>query len=227
MIIFNYIPDPLIEGDIENVYFPSEDTYLLIDYFKKNINDSFFDGIDVNKIDNILDLGTGTGIIAIFLQYIKSRSKTFNPRIFASDILDEAIVCAKNNEVLNNFQNEIVFLQSDLFKAFPNYLKSSINIIIFNPPYLPSSALINENKNKKKIDFSWDGGIRGYETIIDFFKEVRDFLNVNHYIYYISSNRIDLNELDKCIHDFGFKNEKISRRHLFFEDIFLNRARIL
>jgi HemK-related putative methylase len=221
------MPDPLIECDIENVYFPSDDTYLLIDYFKKNINDNFFDGIDVNNIENILDLGTGTGIIAIFLQYIKSRSKTFNPRIFASDILDEAIVCAKKNEALNNFHNQIVFLQSDLFKAFPNYLKSSINIIIFNPPYLPSSALINENKNKMKIDHSWDGGIEGYEILIEFIKEAKSFLNLQrvHYIYYISSSRTNLDELYKIILELGFTNEIIARKHIFFEDIILNRIK--
>ncbi len=138
-------------------------------------------------------------------------------------------MCAKKNEILNNFNNEIVFLQSDLFKNFPEYLKSSFNIIIFNPPYLPSSSLVNENKNEKKIDHSWNGGIKGYEIIIDFIKEARIFLNFKkaHYIYFISSNRTNLDELNKQINELGFENEIVEKKHIFFEDILLNRIKVI
>ena len=219
-----FIPDPLIECDFKNVYYPLEDTFLLIDYFKEKIDDNYFDGINVSEIEYILDMGTGTGIIAIFFQCLKVKNKNFNPKIFASDILEESIVCAKKNEALNNFHNEILFLQSDLFKSFPDSLKSSFNIIVFNPPYLPSSPLITNKKIKKKIDFSWDGGIGGSKLLLDFLKEARDFLSLKaHYIYFLSSSRTNLDELDKYIRDLGFKNEIVGRKHIFFEDIFLNR----
>jgi len=219
-----FISDPLIECDFKNVYYPLEDTFLLIDYFKDKISDNYFDGINVNEIEHILDMGTGSGIIAIYFQCFKVKNKNFNPKIFASDILKDSIVCAKKNEALNNFHNEILFLQSDLFKSFPDSLKSSFNIIVFNPPYLPSSPLITNKKIKKKIDFSWDGGIGGSKLLLDFFKEARDFLSLKaHYIYFLSSSRTNLDELDKYIRDLGFKNEIVGRKHIFFEDIFLNR----
>jgi len=217
----NFISDPLIECDFENVYYPSEDTFLLIDYFKDKISDTYFDGININEIEYILDMGTGTGIIAIFFQYFKLKSKKFNPKIVASDILENSIECAKKNETLNKFHDEILFLQSDLFKSFPDSLKSSFNIIIFNPPYLPSSPLITDNK---KIDHSWDGGLK-FEILIEFIKKVRNYLNVQkpHYIYYISSSRTNLEELNKAMDDLKFKSEIVRRKHIFFEDIFLNR----
>lgn len=225
MIPFNLLPDPLIKCDFENVYFPSDDTYLLIDYFKKNITQELFDGIEIENIEYILDMGTGTGIIAILLQYFKSKIKIFNPKIMASDILDDAIFCAKENELLNNFHSKIIFIQSNLFNSFPEYLKSSFNIIIFNPPYLPSSSLIKENQNKMKIDHSWNGGQKGYEILIKFFQEVKNYLNLQkpHYIYYISSSRTNLENLHKKIKEFGFKNDILKKKHIFFEDLFLNR----
>ena len=221
-----FIPDPLIQCDFENVYYPSDDTFLLIDYFKNKISDKYFDGISINEIEYVLDMGTGTGIFAILFQCFKIKSNNFNPKIIASDILEDSIVCAKKNEALNNFHNEILFLQSDLFKSFPDSLKSSFNIIVFNPPYLPSSRLITDKKNS--IDFSWDGGNGGSKLLLDFFKEARDFLNLKaHYIYFLSSSRTNLDELDKYIRDLGFKNEIVGRKHIFFEDILLNRITCL
>lgn len=207
------------------MYHPSDDSYLLIDYLRRNIDNTFFDGIKLEDIDSILDMGTGTGIIAIFLQHFKSFNSNFNARIFASDILEESIKCAKANEKLNQDSSKIIYLQSDLFLSFPKSLRSTFNIIIFNPPYLPSLPKMKEKLPKKKIDHSWDGGLKGIEIIIDFLKEVKNFLNLNkaHYIYFISSNRCKLDELETQIANLGFKHKKLEKTHIFFEDIILNR----
>ena len=211
------------------MYHPSDDSYLLIDYFGRNIDNTFFDGIRLENIDSILDMGTGTGIIAIFLQHIKSLYSNFKPRIFASDILEESIKCAKTNEKLNQGSSEIIYLHSDLFLSFPKSLRSTFNIIIFNPPYLPSLPIIEENLPKKKIDHSWDGGLKGIETIVAFLKGVKDFINLNkaHYIYFISSNKSKLDELETQIVSLGFKHEKLEKTHVFFEDIILNRLQCI
>jgi len=109
VIFINPLPDPLIECNYESVYFPSDDSFLLLDHFRKSIKQTNFDGIDLKKVENILDMGTGTGIIPIFFQMLKSKSKEFNPRIYASDVLEESIFCAKKNATLNNFTNQITF----------------------------------------------------------------------------------------------------------------------
>ena len=153
----NPFPDPNIDCFFEDVYAPSDDTYLIIDYFKDNINENYFDGLDIKKIKNILDMGTGTGIIALFLQEVKKKILNFSPRIFASDILENAIRCAKLNEIFNNLKKSVTFIHSDLFKKFPVNLKNSFNVIIFNPPYLPSFKFNNKVRAKKNIDTSWDG----------------------------------------------------------------------
>ncbi|MFX1488692.1 MAG: HemK2/MTQ2 family protein methyltransferase [Promethearchaeota archaeon] len=225
MITFTYIPDPLIRCNYEAVYYPSDDSYLIIDHFRNNIDDNYFDGIQLENIEKILDLGTGTGIIAIFLQMIKSQNHKFNPQIFASDILEESIKCAKNNEQLNNKNGQIQFLLSDLFKSFPENLKSTFNIIIFNPPYLPSSEISNVKKVKEKKDLGWDGGLLGFELIIRFLHDAKYFLNLEkeHYVYFISSSRTPLDALNKEIRDLGYYYEVLVRKHFFFEDIILNR----
>ena len=224
VINFTHIPDPLIKCDFENVYSPSDDSFLLIDYFKKKVSKTHFDGLNLSEIRNILDLGTGTGIIAIFLQLIKNQNPNFKANIVASDILEEAIRCAKENESINNIKNKIKFIQSDLFMDIPEELHSAFNIIIFNPPYLPSSHYVKE-ENKKNIDLSWDGGLKGFEILTDFLKNARPFLNLEegHYIYCISSSGSNLSLLDQQIRILGYKKEIVDRKHIFFEDILLNR----
>jgi release factor glutamine methyltransferase len=219
-------PDPIINCNDKNVYTPSDDTYMLLDYFKSHINSTYFDGIKLSKIRNILDLGTGTGIIAIFFQLIKNRFQNFNPKIYASDILEEAIKCAELNRVKNGIDHEIYFIKSNLFLSFPNYLKGSFNIIIFNPPYLPSSRLI-KREGKKLIDHSWDGGNEGYEILIDFLKCATPYLNLKneHHIYSITSSRTNLKALNREIIKIGYENEIVCQKHIFFEDLHLNRLK--
>jgi len=224
--IIKEIPDPIIINKFKSVYSPSDDSYLIIDYFKEKISNSDFDGLEFNNINNILDMGTGSGIIPIFFLLIKKKYSKFNPKIYASDILEKAIVCSKLNEKINRFENEIIFLQSDLFNSFPQNLKHTFNIIIFNPPYLPSIEIEKVN-NKMPINFSWDGGIKGIEVLKRFINQVIEFIDINgkngSYIYFISSSRADIKELDNLIRDRGFKRRVVKKKHIFFEDILLNR----
>ncbi|MFX1312253.1 MAG: HemK2/MTQ2 family protein methyltransferase [Promethearchaeota archaeon] len=219
------LPDPIINCYKKDVYQPSDDTYLIIDYLKNNINEKYFDGIDIKNIEKILDLGTGTGIIAIFLQLLINILPNFNAEIYASDILKDAIECAKQNAKANNLGEEIKFFESNLFKSFPNSLKHSFDIIIFNPPYLPS---LKENETKEIIDVSWNGGKRGYEITINFLDTAIDFLNINHncYIYFVSSSKADLGKLNDLIKQKNLKQQILHKKHLFFEDILLNRIEL-
>ncbi|MFX0174920.1 MAG: HemK2/MTQ2 family protein methyltransferase [Candidatus Hodarchaeota archaeon] len=225
MSIVKQYHEPIISNCNKNVYTPSDDTYLIIDYFKDNIDEMYFDGIKLENIKKILDLGTGTGIIALFLQMMKQSFSQFNPKIYASDILEDAIRCAKKNEQSNNIRNEIIFIQSDLFESFPISLENCFNIIIFNPPYLPSLEFNNKIRKKFKIDVTWNGGKKGIEVFARFIKQVKKFLVLNKksYIYYVSSDKADLSELNNIIYNEGFSYTILDKKHIFFENIFLNR----
>jgi release factor glutamine methyltransferase len=217
--------DPIIPYTFNGVYPPSDDTYLILDYFKKNVNENFFDELPITTIRKILDMGTGTGIIALFLQEIKKYLSKFTTKIFASDISDAAIRCATLNERSNNYKDNITFIKSNLFRKFPPSLQHSFDIIIFNPPYLPSISRKENNLIRRRSDSNWDGGERGFEVFIEFINQVKDFLNTKQkfYIYYISSSSTDLSQLNDELETRGFQNRILNTSHVFFEDIILNR----
>ncbi len=218
-------PDPLIPYTFESVYPPSDDTYLIIDYFKKKVNVDFFDGLPINTIRNILDMGTGTGIVALFLQEIKKFFSKFTYKIYASDISDAAIRCATLNERSNNYKDNITFIKSNLFRKFPPNLQHSFDVIVFNPPYLPSISYKENEIIRRRNDSNWDGGARGFEVFLEFIRQVKDFLNLDqkYYIYYISSSLEELSQLNNELEIRGFRNTVLNKKHVFFEDIILNR----
>ncbi|MBY9006299.1 MAG: methyltransferase domain-containing protein [Candidatus Lokiarchaeota archaeon] len=218
-----YYRDPKINCESDLIYIPSDDTYLITDFIKEKLNTNSFDDIKLENIKNVLDMGTGSGIIPILLLIIKKENRNFKANIYASDISEVVLKCAKNNELLNGFNSQINFIHSDLFDSFPNSLFSKFDIIFFNPPYLPLLDDSEFPKNEK--DLCWDGGKGGIEIFIRFLNNVKEFLNLTHKgcIYYISSSRADQNTLERINKEKGFINKIIEKKHFFFEDIFLNK----
>ena len=85
---------------------------------------------------NVLEIGTGTGFIPIYLS-------KFDCHCEGTDINEKAIDCAKKNAVKNNVN--VNFYISDLFEN----VSDKFNLIIFNPPLASSkSSFLN-----KKLEF--------------------------------------------------------------------------
>lgn len=80
-------------------------------------------------VSNILDIGTGSGCIAISL-----KKNLPNASVSAIDISTGALETAKQNTVLNKV--EVDFIQDDILNSKLNVEHSKFNIIISNPPYV-------------------------------------------------------------------------------------------
>lgn len=90
---------------------------------------------------NLLDLGTGSGCIAISLAKNLPKSK-----VFATDISQEALDVAKNNALLNNV--EVCFTKHDMLsEMIPFDSNQNFDVIVSNPPYIPESELKNLHIN--------------------------------------------------------------------------------
>lgn len=77
----------------------------------------------------ILDLGTGSGAIAISLAYHQPESF-----VWAVDISAAALQVAKDNAVSLGVEQRVIFLEGDLFA--PLKAESKFDLIISNPPYI-------------------------------------------------------------------------------------------
>lgn len=137
----------------KNVLIPRFETELLVDKTIKRINKYFN-----NKLIRILELGTGSGCIAISLK------KEINSIIDAIDISKEALSVAIDNAKINNV--DINFILADM----TTYKNKKYDVIISNPPYIKEDELIMDmvKDNEPNIAlYADDNGLYYYKKIID------------------------------------------------------------
>ncbi len=146
---------------------PRPDTEILVEKAIEIINK--------NNFNNALDIGTGSGAIAISL------AKYCNINVTALDINDKAIEMAKKNANINKVKN-IEFIQSDIFEKINN----KYDIIVSNPPYIKTQDIKTLEKNVKNYEpiLALDGGKSGlifYEKITN---NAIKYLNKNGYLMF-------------------------------------------
>ena len=135
----------------ENVLIPRFETELLVEKTIKYIKQYF------NKKVSIVDLGTGSGCIAIALK------KELNCEVDAVDISIDALNVARDNAKNNNIS--INFILGDML----NNLDKKYDVIISNPPYIRYDEEIMDivKNNEPNIAlYADDNGLYFYKDII-------------------------------------------------------------
>lgn len=135
----------------KNVLIPRFETEELVEYTISYIKKMFKEKI------NIIDLGTGSGCIAITLK------KKINSNVSAIDISKEALEVARENAKKNKV--EIDFIQNDML----DNISDKFDVIISNPPYISKNEEIQDivRKNEPSLALYADNeGLYYYEKII-------------------------------------------------------------
>ena len=141
----------------ENVLIPRFETETLVE---KTINYAK----KLTEPLDILDIGTGSGAIAITL------AKHLSCHVLATDISEEALEIAKINSKRNNVQ--IDFKQSDILKN----VQGKFDIIISNPPYIAKDEVIDDlvKDNEPHLAlYAEEDGLYFYRNILE---NVKPFL---------------------------------------------------
>ena len=103
-----------------SVLIPRQETEILVETIIEQYKD--FEAV------NILDIGTGSGNIAISL------AKNLNSYITAVDISDDALKTANENALLNSISNKINFIKKDFLIDDINM--HDFDVVVSNPPYV-------------------------------------------------------------------------------------------
>lgn len=141
----------------EDILIPRPETEELVEWIIKD---------HTNRSLKILDIGTGSGCIAVSLA-----KNMLNSLVYASDISDHALKATETNSKLNN--TTIHFIQFDILNP-PGDLNEKFDLIVSNPPYitLKEKSLMHKNvldyEPKLALFVPDDDPLIFYRSILDF-----------------------------------------------------------
>lgn len=141
----------------KNVLIPRFETEELVEETIKFIKEHFSKKVD------ILDIGTGSGAIAISLK------KAVNSNVTATDISKEALEVAKENASTNSV--DINFINTNIYEGIDN----KFDVVISNPPYISYDEEIMDivKNNEPHIALYADNnGLYFYEEILKNIKSI-------------------------------------------------------
>lgn len=143
-----------------NVLIPRFETEQLVEKTIQYINEFFAKRVD------IVDIGTGSGCIAITLK------KYIDCNVDAVDISSKALEVAKKNA--KNLDVNVNFINGDLLTP----LKKKYDVIISNPPYIAYNDIeimdIVKNNEPHEALYADNNGLKCYEDILN---NAKRFLN--------------------------------------------------
>lgn len=191
------------------MYEPQEDSYLLKESIKEFIKK--------NKIKIALDMGTGTGIqgfsiiddVDILIMTDINKETTYSLR--------EKIKKLESRK--NRTNNEIRIYYGDLFEKIPEEYKEKIDLIVFNPPYLP-------REKDEEDDPELTSGESGTETTKRFLTDAKKFLSTSGTIFFVASSLADIPKLEDHMKNEKYEFEIDRKKHISFEDIMVYRANL-
>ncbi len=173
----------------ENVLDPRGDTETLIDF------------VIEKPVKSVLELGTGSGAIAVTLA-----CEWKDVHVTAVDISEDALLLAKINAEKFNVKNKIHFLKSNWFDA----VEGLFDLIISNPPYIGWIEKDEISAEVIKYDpeialFAGRDGLDAYERIIP---NLAKFLNPDGFVV-LETGASQSNQVKNMMNVVGFIDAKV------------------
>lgn len=145
-----------------NVLIPRPETELIIDESIK------WADLQTKNIKAV-DIGTGSGCIAISIS-VHAKNVLFE----AYDINLEALKIARHNAETHHVDHRITFHKKDIRQGFTN---TAYDLIVTNPPYIPTDVLRDLKVYKREPSIALDGGEDGLDYIRSILEYSSNVLN--------------------------------------------------
>jgi len=165
----------------------------------------FIQHMQLQSESRILDLGTGSGAIAVAAAQICQS-------VTATDISPYAVKCAKATFRLNGVADHVRVLQGDLFAPVEG---ETFDVILFNPPYLPGDAT-------SWIAKAWSAGSK-FELLSRFLEDARQVLAKDGQIQVLLSSTTSMTQIISCMKQNGYRIRILGKGRILgpLEQIFL------
>nr|CCA20878.1 conserved hypothetical protein [Albugo laibachii Nc14] len=197
-----------------DVYEPAEDSYLLLDALRKER--SF---LEILHPTICVEIGCGTGVIFTYLATLLHRNG-HDALFLATDVNPTATVVASQTAALNKIPFVDV-IRTDLLKCIDHRLEQSIDVLIFNPPYVPTPS--HEVKSHG-IEAAWAGGVLGREVIDRILPRVKGLLSPSGVLYMIVLEENRPNEIMRILQSDDLDTTIVLSRKCSNEKLYVLKA---
>lgn len=178
----------------ENVLIPRSETEELVDWIVSDCKNG-----QATKPLKILDIGTGSGCIAIALA-----KNISNVEVFAIDVSEQALATAKKNAEKNGVN--VKFILADILNT--EKLQQEFDIIVSNPPYIRNLEKVEIKKNVLEYEPHLALFVADDNALI-FYRKIaalaQQHLVNGGYLYY-EINQYLAKETISLLEEFAFKN---------------------
>jgi len=168
------------------VYEPSEDSFLLADVAMSEIKGT----------ERVLEVGCGSGIVSAV---IKANT---GAKVIGIDINPYAARCTK--------ENGIEAIRGDLLSC----IKGRFDMILFNPPYLPTGE---KERTQDWLNAALDGGDDGKRTIYRFLEDAGNCLAWGGKILMLVSSLTGIEDVKSMMKTLGYAVEERRQERFSFE----------
>lgn len=157
-------------------FFVNRDVLIPRSPFAELISESFSPWVNVDKVQNILDLCTGSGCIGI------ACAKYFpSVHVDLADISTPALAVAKKNIQRHGVAQRVKTIASDLFQALAD---ETYDLIVSNPPYVGHEELSSlPEEYYQEPQLGLDGGVSGLDLVHKILAEAATYLNDEGVLY--------------------------------------------
>jgi len=157
-----------------DVLIPRPETEILVEWVIKKVEKLLLS----NNNTIILDVGTGSGAIAVSLaKYVPL------VKVWALDVSEKALALARENAQRMSVGHRIEFLCSDLLTGIPPGLKGGVDFIVANLPYIPSADIPHlQAEVKFEPVTALDGGGDGLDLYRRLIPQARDVLKTGGWL---------------------------------------------
>lgn len=191
----------------QNVLIPKPDTELLVEQALLAVDKAFATAPEKKADYKIADVCTGSGCIAISVLKTLFQKYGSSIKVAASDISKAALVVAEKNADTLLSQEErqnISFYQGDLFQAFSSSENQKFDMILSNPPYVPTNLtaeLLSDGRSEPRL--ALDGESDGLGIIRRLVEEAKNHLKKGG-VFFLEAGEYNVEEAGKCLLKAGF-----------------------
>ncbi|XP_037883239.1 methyltransferase N6AMT1 [Glossina fuscipes] len=203
--------DHLSDTDYENIYEPSQDSFLLLDALEIDLK---FIEQELNP-NLCLEIGPGSGIIITAL----SKRLSSSTLCLAVDINRYAACATKRTAQRNGVEVECI-----CGNLVDNVRCNLIDLLLFNPPYVVTAD--EEIRDaKSKLVHSWAGGKHGRRIIDTLLVKLPEILSPRGVLYLLLLKENKPEEVMQALTKLGFKSEKLIERRIPGEYLYVLKVR--